>query len=179
MKFTDAIKTCLSKYFTFSGRAGRPEFWWFFLFIFLGNFVLSILDLLIFGIDPITQQANSPLASLFSLLTFFPLLAAAWRRMHDTGRSGCLLLLPLAVPVFGMLLLLTGLTTVSTIEGAGQAGGTVQEVTLMLGSTGAVILMLAHLAIVILLLWWLTRRSEAGTNRFGALPPAIGTPATT
>ena len=32
MDFGRAIKTCLNKYATFSGRAGRPEFWWFFRF---------------------------------------------------------------------------------------------------------------------------------------------------
>ena len=32
MGFTESIRTCLSKYFTFSGRAARPEFWWFVLF---------------------------------------------------------------------------------------------------------------------------------------------------
>src|SRR5690606_25184088 len=32
MNFTEAVKACLNKYATFSGRAGKPEFWWFFLF---------------------------------------------------------------------------------------------------------------------------------------------------
>ena len=32
MNFGQAISACLSKYAMFSGRASRPEFWWFFLF---------------------------------------------------------------------------------------------------------------------------------------------------
>ena len=32
MNFGQAISTCFSKYVTFTGRASRPEFWWFFLF---------------------------------------------------------------------------------------------------------------------------------------------------
>ena len=31
MGFVEAIKTCFSKYATFSGRARRSEFWWFYL----------------------------------------------------------------------------------------------------------------------------------------------------
>ena len=32
MSFVSAIKTCLTHYATFRGRARRPEFWWFMLF---------------------------------------------------------------------------------------------------------------------------------------------------
>ena len=32
MDFVQAIKSCLGQYATFSGRATRSEFWWFFLF---------------------------------------------------------------------------------------------------------------------------------------------------
>jgi uncharacterized membrane protein YhaH (DUF805 family) len=28
MSFGTAVKTCFSKYATFSGRARRPEYWW-------------------------------------------------------------------------------------------------------------------------------------------------------
>ena len=33
--FVGAIKTCISKYVDFNGRAGRPEFWWWTLLVFL------------------------------------------------------------------------------------------------------------------------------------------------
>ena len=33
MSFTEAVRTCISKYATFDGRATRSEFWWFYLFI--------------------------------------------------------------------------------------------------------------------------------------------------
>ena len=49
MSFTDAIRTCLRKYVTFSGRASRPEYWWFILFLFLGGMVASVLDGMLFG----------------------------------------------------------------------------------------------------------------------------------
>ena len=42
MGFGEAIKTCLfEKYFDFSGRARRSEFWWFQLFLFIVNSVVG------------------------------------------------------------------------------------------------------------------------------------------
>lgn len=37
MSFGDAVKTCFKKYATFSGRARRSEFWWFYLAISIVN----------------------------------------------------------------------------------------------------------------------------------------------
>ena len=37
------VKHCFSNYAVFNGRAGRPEYWWFYLFTFLGSFVIGIL----------------------------------------------------------------------------------------------------------------------------------------
>jgi uncharacterized membrane protein YhaH (DUF805 family) len=33
MNYMEAIKTCLTKYASFSGRATRSEYWWFILFV--------------------------------------------------------------------------------------------------------------------------------------------------
>lgn len=68
MSFMDAIKTCFSKYFDFSGRARRSEYWWFYLFVF----VLSLI----------------PFVNLLTLATIIPTISAATRRLHDTDRSG-------------------------------------------------------------------------------------------
>ena len=42
MGFQEAVRTCLSKYADFNGRASRAEFWWFFLFTVLVSLVLTI-----------------------------------------------------------------------------------------------------------------------------------------
>jgi uncharacterized membrane protein YhaH (DUF805 family) len=42
MRFQDAIRVCFSKYATFSGRASRPEYWWFVLFLCLGTLLPSL-----------------------------------------------------------------------------------------------------------------------------------------
>lgn len=99
MTFRESVETCLRKYATFHGRAARPEFWWFALFIFGGNFVLGIVDAAIF------PGETRILAPLFSLATLLPAIAASVRRLHDIGRSGWWVLLHL-IPVIGFLVML-------------------------------------------------------------------------
>ena len=74
MNFGQAISTCLSNYATFSGRATRPEFWWFFLFQILMYLAASML--------------GDTVASLISLALLLPSLAVGTRRLHDIGKSG-------------------------------------------------------------------------------------------
>lgn len=91
MGFAEAIKTCFSKYATFSGRATRSEFWYWQLFTFLVGLVLTIIFF--------------PLAYLASLVFFIPNLAVYARRLHDTGRSGYNLFWAF-LPLIGAILLL-------------------------------------------------------------------------
>ncbi|MEM6487011.1 MAG: DUF805 domain-containing protein [Pseudomonadota bacterium] len=87
----EAVGSCFSKYVVFSGRAKRPEYWWFYLFNVLVSVVLNILSL--------AAPLLGILGLLYSLGTFLPTLAVTWRRMHDIGRPGYhgLLVLPVAV----------------------------------------------------------------------------------
>ena len=78
MSFTESVKiVLLQKYATFKGRASRSEYWWFALFMFL----LGIVGLISEIIDVI-----------ISLLILIPSIAVTVRRLHDTNRSGWLLL---------------------------------------------------------------------------------------
>ena len=74
MNFGQAISACLSKYATFSGRASRPEFWWFFLFQVLVTAAAGMLGDVISG--------------LVGLALLLPALAVGTRRLHDIGKSG-------------------------------------------------------------------------------------------
>lgn len=74
MDFLQAIKSCLGQYATFSGRASRSEYWWFFLFQVLASLVSSVLGDAINGV--------------VVLLLLLPALAVGARRLHDIGRSG-------------------------------------------------------------------------------------------
>ncbi|RZJ57175.1 MAG: DUF805 domain-containing protein [Acidovorax sp.] len=84
MDFVSAVKSCLTQYATFSGRAVRSEFWWFFLAQILAVVVASFLGDVISGI--------------VSIALLLPALAVGTRRLHDIGRSG-----------WWQLLLLTGI----------------------------------------------------------------------
>lgn len=88
MNFGDAIKVCFAKYVDFSGRAQRPEYWWFFLFCFLVSLGLGIV--------------SNTVSLLFSLGTLLPSLAAGARRLHDTNRSGWWQLLWI-IPLIGWI----------------------------------------------------------------------------
>ncbi len=91
MNFSQAVSTCLRKYVDFSGRSGRPEFWWFFLFQLAVMLVASMVSDMLYGI-----------AALALLL---PGLAVGARRLHDIGKSAWFLLLGL-IPLLGFLVLL-------------------------------------------------------------------------
>lgn len=117
MTFTQSVKTCFRKYFTFSSRASRSEFWWFALFCFLVSLGIAAIHGFLFGpsievqegtrfladgtTEPfrqVTQTYNGGLpGTLFSLATICPVLAAVWRRLHDTDRRGWMALLPLGI----------------------------------------------------------------------------------
>lgn len=86
-----AVRTCLTKYADFNGRAARPEFWWFVLAQLVVALILNM-------VVPI-------LGGLFSLALLVPSLAAGARRLHDIGKSGWLQLLGL-IPVIGWILLI-------------------------------------------------------------------------
>jgi uncharacterized membrane protein YhaH (DUF805 family) len=89
MRFTDAVKTCLSKYADFSGCASRSEYWWFVLFTVLAAFVTVLIAPLLYFI--------------FMLGILLPALAALARRFHDGGYSAWWILIAF-VPVIGGLI---------------------------------------------------------------------------
>ena len=98
----------LKNYVGFSGRAQRREYWFFTLFSLLMTFALSILDLIIFNLS--SETVLGMFTGAYALAVFIPTLAVAFRRLHDTGKSGWWSLINL-VPgigtfVFFVLLLL-------------------------------------------------------------------------
>lgn len=96
MSFADAIRTVFSKYATFSGRARRSEFWWFYLFAIILYIVAAIIDAAI---------GNNLLWIIVALGLIVPSLAVTVRRLHDTGRSGWWILIGI-IPLIGAIVLL-------------------------------------------------------------------------
>ena len=127
MDFMTAVRTCLSKYVDFSGRARRSEYWYFALFNFLVSIVTSILDAVL-GTDYDTSSGGL-ISTIASLALLLPSLAVGVRRLHDTDRSGWWILLGL-IPIVGWIILIIWFCTDSKPDnqygpnpkGAGAAG---------------------------------------------------------
>ena len=109
MNFQSAIKSVLSKYATFSGRASRGEYWWWVLALVLLNIALQIVDGAVvaplLGFEAFDDDAGNPLGMLGALLLLLPNLAVSVRRLHDTDRNGWWILLGM-IPLVGTLVLL-------------------------------------------------------------------------
>ncbi len=105
MNFTQAVSSGFSNYVNFSGRAIRSEYWYWILFIILGDIVTSIIDWAI---------GTQVTTSLFGLATLLPNIAVAIRRLHDLDRTGWWILLSL-IPIVGWIILLIWYCTRGTV----------------------------------------------------------------
>lgn len=130
MSFGDAIKTVFSNYATFSGRARRSEFWWWFLFITIINAVMQAIWMAtlpsVFSTENFSMLLTGELTwayylwMLVSLALLLPSLGVTWRRLHDTNRSGGFYFLAL-IPLVGPIILLVFLVQ-DTIPGDNRFG---------------------------------------------------------
>lgn len=75
------------KAFVYTGRARRSEFWYFFL-INAGIFYAGG------GLAHIVSNIFEPITYLYGVISIFPSIAVAIRRMHDVGESGWFSLIP-------------------------------------------------------------------------------------
>lgn len=178
MDFATAIRTCLAKYATFSGRASRPEYWFFFLFIVMVQIVAGVVDWVFFTsvttietgqFRGIVAVSNQPVQSLTGLALFLPHLAAAWRRMHDTGRSGIYVLLPMILMFGAAGILLFGIGLADLFAGGGSFDLLFTRLTLLVVVPTLMVLTISPL----LVLWWLTRPSQPGPNDYGPNPHEV------
>ncbi len=130
--FGIAFSRFWKKYATFSGRASRSEFWWWYLVQIV---VVGVLYAVMLGgafsgsshIDPSTGIfVNSPgplygvglaLLIVWALATIVPTLAIAWRRLHDANFAGPFYFLGL-IPFVGGIILLVLFLMPSKPEGA-------------------------------------------------------------
>jgi uncharacterized membrane protein YhaH (DUF805 family) len=96
LPFPDAVRSVLTQYATFTGRARRSEYWWFALFNLGLSMVAAVLD-------AVVGATIFELAVALGLLV--PSFAVFVRRLHDIGRSGWWLLIGL-VPLAGAVILI-------------------------------------------------------------------------
>lgn len=143
LTFSQSVKTCLSKYVDFKGRAPRSEFWWWILFGFLIGIAANILSYL-------TWSFISTIVSLFLLL---PNLSVGARRLHDTGHTGWLQGLPYLFMIIAIF---------AAIGGAGSSSGTVFYIAIALS-------LLCVISFIYLIVLW-CMGGTAGPNKYGHDP---------
>ena len=91
------LKVVKDNYANFKGRASREEYWMFVLFNFIFIIALSFIEVFLFGLY------SSILSNIYTLAIMVPGTAAGVRRMHDTGKSGWFLL----IPIYNLILAVT------------------------------------------------------------------------
>jgi uncharacterized membrane protein YhaH (DUF805 family) len=81
------------KFGDFKGRARRSEYWYFALFLFLGLLACILIGSLLGSVGFI-------LYGILIIASIIPSLSLGVRRMHDAGKSGWFLL----IPIYGLIL---------------------------------------------------------------------------
>jgi uncharacterized membrane protein YhaH (DUF805 family) len=133
-------------FFSGKGRISRADFWiaWFLLAI--TNAVLSLLG---------------PAGLLLSFLLLYPQLCLYAKRLHDGGRSGWLMLAPLAA------------TLVTTLAGNVLAGWELQPGKTGLTIGGAFVIVLLSIFAVVFFLRTAIARGQISDNAYGPPPPRV------
>ncbi|WP_343519051.1 DUF805 domain-containing protein [Sphingomonas sp.] len=137
------VLTPYRRYFDFTGRSIRTEFWTFLPLWLAVLWSLRTVDSQLLLMD------NGPLRGVFIFVTLVPALAVTVRRLHDANRTGWWVLLPFTAIFLALIAIPLGAETHDVMS-------------LAIG----VSVFLGPLALLVLLAWKGTR----GPNRFGADP---------
>ena len=119
--FGEAIKRAFAGWSTWSGRATRAEYWWWFLFVWLISFIpyvgiFASMDWTSNGDGSVSGSGGG--ASVLWWIIFLllwavfllPSIAVSVRRLHDTNRSGWwywIVLVPCIGGIWYLILMLT------------------------------------------------------------------------
>ncbi|MEO0990336.1 MAG: DUF805 domain-containing protein [Pseudomonadota bacterium] len=172
MTFPAAIRTCLRKFVTFSGRASRPEFWWFAppALVFAG--VATVL-----GLEQILPVLEPVMPEIFVLILGFVLLGwpvwpAASRRLQDAGFAARPVLWLLALIGIGTLYF-AATATCSELTGCSDSWvGRALGLLLLLGPAFMGFI-LGPILCLGLIFTMATRPSELGPNQYGPNPHEV------
>jgi uncharacterized membrane protein YhaH (DUF805 family) len=155
-----AKRPIIEKYADFSGRAPRAEYWWYFLALVVAFVVVSIVESIV-GLKGMILGLYGPLTVLLWAATIVPGIAVGVRRLHDTGRSGWWILLPI-IPYF-LAFVLGGAAMMGAAAGGSSAG-------MMAGAGIAGIFLILGAICAIILLVFMVLPGTPGENRYGVNP---------
>jgi uncharacterized membrane protein YhaH (DUF805 family) len=136
------LDTVTNHYIDFNGRVGRTQFWYYVLVVV----VLTV------GVGIVGSLTTRLLSSLFSLALLLPNLGMGVRRLHDIGKPGIYILLPIVPSVLAVAFLFT----------------------IILWPL-AMLCWLATLAAMVLLIYWYIQPGAPDANTYGP-PPAEFSP---
>ncbi len=152
MGFLEAVKTCFKKFFTFSGRASRSEYWYFVLFLYV------IYGCIVTNNGFVKALSSSIyLSMLYATCNIASLTAATVRRLHDIDKQGLWYFVVLGAVLSWFFILLSFFITILPMEK--------ENAFLFI----AVITFISFILLIISLTLLCTKGTE-GDNRFGPDP---------
>jgi uncharacterized membrane protein YhaH (DUF805 family) len=96
--FINAVKDAFSRFIDFAGVSTRPQFWYYILATATASAVVGVA----FG-----ENGQNAL----TLIILIPTIAVSIRRMHDVGKSGWFIL----IPIYNIVLLASQTTVAATV----------------------------------------------------------------
>ena len=101
MNIGQAIASMYQNYANFKGRSRRSAYWFAYLFYAAITMVLSVTTATTNSATGMPE--NGPVYWIWVLANALPMLAVGVRRMHDVGKSGWFIL----IPIYNIVLLAT------------------------------------------------------------------------
>ena len=149
-------KEFFRKYFSFSGRASRYDYWAFYFMnfmVYLAFFVLSFIN-----------ETFSILSTIYGVFIIIPSLALGIRRLHDINKSGWYLAIPLAVCLLFAVIAAVR-AAANYAAGAPATGGFYAVVY-------TILFLVALYATFIYILYLFSKKAVNEGNRFGEVTEA-------
>ena len=149
-------KEFFRKYFSFSGRASRYDYWAFYFMnfmVYLAFFVLSFIN-----------ETFSILSTIYGVFIIIPSLALGVRRLHDINKSGWYLAIPLAVCLLFAVIAAVR-AAANYAAGAPATGGFYAVVY-------TILFLVALYATFIYILYLFSKKAVNEGNRFGEVTEA-------
>jgi uncharacterized membrane protein YhaH (DUF805 family) len=134
------------RFFDFSGRSPRAEYWYFTALMWFVSLLILLMQL---ALGRAVEGVLTVVNGLFGLATLFPSMAVAVRRLHDINRSG-FVLLKYIIAVAAILVLL--------------------PVAAFFGSFVAGLLVLAVIAVCLKFFVLMVTEGDRGPNLYGPNP---------
>lgn len=136
-----------------NGRIGQRDFWIGFAILFVTGLIVGVIPFI---------------GAILSLLLIYPWICLYAKRLHDIGKSGWLVLVPVGLQV--LALLLSMMAVVGGMVGSAVVYGDASGLAMMSGLGAAGLIgVLAFVATIIFVLWVGLTPGDPGDNAYG--PP--------